>query len=241
MKKISTPQTGITIRLCLIAFLITFFLSISKTSSAYEKQNFRVSDVGLDPDNISLMTGTLPVVLTPLKGYYSKGVSHLYWKSLQESNSSHFEIERSNDGTNFVMVGRVTAKSISDKEVDYSFDDIRSNAGLNYYRLKLLDKDGRFQYSNIELLNVNIEGINITAIYPAPFIDKVNVVISSEVKTQSSISLFDNTGKLLINQPSVLNKGVTNLVVDNLSNLVKGLYIIKVQVGENIVIKKLIK
>lgn len=239
MKSISTPQVDISIRQILIVLTVIFLCSISKSSNAYAEQNFSIKHSCFNSGKMA--NGTLPVVLTPLKGYYSKGVSHLYWKSLQESNSSHFEIERSNDGTNFVMVGRINAKSISDKEVDYSFDDIRSNAGLNYYRLKLLDKDGKFQYSNIELLNVNIEGINITAIYPAPFIDKVNVVISSEVKTQSSISLFDNTGKLLINLPSVLNKGVTNLVIDNLINLAKGLYIIKVQVGENIVIKKLIK
>ena len=241
MKKISTPQTYISIRLCIIVFLFTFFLSISKTSGAYEKQNFRVSAVDINSDKIPGMAGTLPVVLTPLKGYYSKGVSHLYWKSLQESNSSHFEIERSNDGINFVMVGKVAAKSSSDKEVDYSFNDIRSNVGFNYYRLKLLDKDGKFQYSNIELLNVNIEGIYVTAIYPGPFIDKVNVVISSEGKTQSNINLFDNTGKLLISQKAVLNKGVTNLTVDNLDHLSKGLYIIKVQAGETIIVKKLIK
>ena len=239
MKSISTPQVDISIRQTLIVLTVIFLCSISKSSNAYAEQDFSIKYSLVNSGKMTM--GTLPVVLTPLKGYYSKGVSHLYWKSLQESNSSHFEIERSNDGTNFVMVGKVTARSISDKEVNYSFDDIRSNVGLNYYRLKLLDKDGKFQYSNIELLNVNIEGINVTAIYPGPFTDKVNVVISSEVKTQSNINLFDNTGKLLVSQQTVLNKGVTSLAVDNLGHLSKGLYIIKVQAGETIIVKKLIK
>lgn len=228
-------------RLCLIVFLVTFFLGIVNTSSAYEKQNFRASGVLLNPDKISIITGTLPVVLTPLKGYYSKGISHLYWKSLQESNSSHFEIQRSNDGINYSQVGKVIAKSASDKEVEYSFDDLRANGGLNYYRLKLLDKDGKYQYSNIEVVNVNIEGINITAIYPAPFTDNVNIVVSSEIRAQTSINLFDNTGKLLVSQQSVLNKGVTNLSIDNLGKLTSGMYIIKVQAGDVVVIKRLIK
>ncbi len=239
MKKTSTPQTGLS--LCLIVFLVIFFIGISKTSGAYEKQNLSIGGVCYSADEISLMAGTLPVVLTPLKGYYSKGVSHLYWKSLQESNSSHFEIQRSSDGNNFEMVGKVIAKSSSDKEVNYSFDDIRANAGLNYYRLKLLDKDGKFQYSNIELLTVNIEGINITAIYPAPFTDKINVVVSSEIRAQSNIDLFDNTGKLLISQRFGLNKGVNNLSIDNLNRLATGMYIIKVQTGDVIVTKRVIK
>ena len=160
---------------------------------------------------------------------------------MQESNSSHFEIQRSSDGINFEMVGKVIAKSSSDKEVNYGFDDIRANAGLNYYRLKLLDKDGKFQYSNIELLTVNIEGINITAIYPAPFTDKINVVVSSEIRAQSNIDLFDNTGKLLISQRFGLNKGVNNLSIDNLNRLATGMYIIKVQTGDVIVTKRVIK
>jgi hypothetical protein len=241
MKKTSTPQTSISIKVCLIVFLVTFFICISKTSVANEKQIFGAGGGRYNPYGISIITGALPVVLTPLQGYYSKGVSHLYWKSLQESNSSHFEIQRSNDGINFVMVGKVIAKSSSDKEVNYSFDDIRANAGLNYYRLKLLDKDGKFQYSNIELLSVNIEGINITAIYPGPFIDKVNVVISSDTRASSKVDLFDNTGKLLISQQSVLNKGITNLTIDNLDRLSAGMYIIKVQAGDMIVTKRIIK
>ncbi len=240
MKSISTPQAAISMRQNLIVLTIILFCCISKSSNAYVEQEFNIKYTCFNPGKMQAM-GTLPVVLTPLKGYYAKGVSHLYWKSLQESNSSHFEIERSNDGINFVMVGKVAAQSISDKEVNYSFDDFKSNAGLNYYRLKLLDKDGKFQYSNIELLNVNIEGINVTTIYPAPFDDKVNVVISSETTVQGSINLFDNTGKLLISQQSGLNKGVTNLTINNLDQLAKGIYILKVQAGEVVVVKKIIK
>ncbi len=239
MKKISTPHVGM-IHQSVTVLTIIFLLSICKSSNAYANQDFSIRYSWINSNKMQSIGG-LPVVLTPLKGYYSKGVSHLYWKSLQESNSSHFEIERSNDGINFNQVGKVIAKSISDKEVDYSYADIRSNAGFNYYRLKLLDKDGKFQYSNIEVLYVNIEGINITGIYPGPFVDKLNITISSEVKTRTIINLFDNTGKLLISHQTDINKGVTNLTVDNLNNLSKGLYFIKVQAGETIILKRLIK
>jgi hypothetical protein len=223
-----------------MVFSIISLLIISKTSAAYKKKDLGAGHTVINLDKIQVQ-GYLPVVLTPLKGYYSKGVSHLNWSSLQESNSSHFEIERSNDGVNFYQVGKVIAKGSSDKVLDYSFDDLRSNAGFNYYRLKLLDKDGKFQYSNIEVLNVNIIGTYVTGIYPAPFIDKVNVIISSEISARAKIDLFDNTGKLLISQQVVLNKAVTNLLVDKLDKLPKGFYFIKVQAGETIIVNKLVK
>lgn len=183
----------------------------------------------------------LPVVLTPLKGYYSQGRSYLFWSSLQESNSSHFEIQKSTDGLNFVTIGKVMAMSNSDSEVDYTYTEINTDGGKNYYRLKLLDKDGRFQYSNIFLINVTIKGINITSIYPGPFVDKINVSVSSEVRTAGNVKLFDYNGNILSNREIVLNKGVTDIVIENLDKLPRGSYIIKVQADDIVVTKKLIK
>ncbi|HMK02756.1 MAG TPA: T9SS type A sorting domain-containing protein [Ferruginibacter sp.] len=232
MKQISTPLRSMSLKVCVVTFLLTLLLITGKTSVVYAAPGVGAAYNGIN---------ALPVVLTPLKGVYSKGVSHLYWTSLQESNSHYFEIQRSTDGINFIPVGKINAKGSSDLEVNYSHEDISADGGVNYYRLKLLDRDGRFQYSNIEMVNVNIKGINVTGIYPAPFTDKVNVTVSSEVSTQAKINLFDNTGKLLISQQAVLNKGVSNVAVDRLSGLARGIYIIKVQVGETIITKRLIK
>lgn len=188
-----------------------------------------------------ICTKSSPAVLTPLKGYCSNGTSYLFWGSLQESNSSHFEIQRSTDGIIFYSIGTVAAKSSSDREVEYAYKDPAANDGINYYRLKLLDKDENSKYSNILMLTLRIKGINVTAIYPAPFSDRLNLVISSEMKTSGTISLFDNTGALLISKKAIVNKGITNLTVDKLNNLSQGFYFIKVEAGETILIRKLIK
>ena len=187
------------------------------------------------------VSGILPIVLTPLKGFYSNGVSHLNWSSLQESNCNYFEIQHSNDGVSYSPIGKIIAKGTSDVTVNYSFDDIKAASGINYYRLKLVDKDDRFQNSNIVALNVNIKGINVTGIYPAPFTDKINVTVSSEIKDRAIVSLFDNTGKLLVTQQNTVTKGVNNLSLENLDNLSKGFYIVKIQVGESVIVKKIIK
>jgi len=190
---------------------------------------------------IEPVSGLLPIVMTPLKASYANGISHLYWSSLQEQNSSYFEVQRSNDGVNFTYLSKVTAKGSSDVEVNYHFDDIKADAGVNYYRLKLVDRDGRYQYSNIATVNVNIKGTTITGVYPSPFTNKVNIAVASKITGRAVISLFDNSGKLLATQQSILNKGINNLVLDNLDKLAKGFYIMKIQVGDVVTVKKLIK
>lgn len=219
----------------------------------YKKTEFSVrvvnaaagTPISLAFDDICLLEpveGTLPIVLTPLKGSYANGISHLNWSSLQESNTSHFEVERGNDGVNFSFLARVNAKGNSDRQTDYRFDDIKVNSGTNYYRLKLYDKDGNYQYTNIVALTVNITGTYITGIYPSPFVNRVNINVSSELKNSASIQLFDNAGKQVAVQQALINKGVNTITLDNLGNLARGLYFVKVLIGDAIVLtQKVIK
>lgn len=205
----------------------------SCTSAAY----VAIDDLCL----IEPVSGLLPIVMTPLKASYANSISHLYWSSLQEQNCSYFEVQRSNDGVNFNYLAKVMAKGSSDAEVNYHFDDIKADAGVNYYRLKLVDRDGHYQYSNIATINVNFKGMTITGVYPAPFTNKVNIAVAGEVTGKAVINLFDDTGKLLATQQSIINKGMNNLVLDNLDKLAKGFYILKIQVGDAVMVKKLIK
>jgi len=109
----------------------------------------------------------LPINMAEFKAVYSSGVSHLSWNTSQENNSSHFEIERSTDGVNFTRLGKVNAAGNSSNKISYSFNDIHPVTGINYYRLKMVDKDGKFAYSNIVTVNVNIKG-NINSDLPKP-------------------------------------------------------------------------
>ncbi len=210
---------------------------VSSNANASNPQNFAIDDICLlEPAAI-----TLPVVLTGFKGAYANGVARLTWSTEQEMNSNYFEIERSTDGTSFSTIGKVYATGNSAQQRQYGFDDIKANAGNNYYRLRMVDKDGSFQYSAIVMLTVNIKGINITGIYPAPFTDKVNVSVSSEISETAQVKLFDNTGKTVAQQQSAIHKGITILTLNNLDNLAKGFYIIEVRTGDTVVTRKLIK
>ena len=240
MKQISTSQEKLYAGSCLklIPLLVLLLIQQRPFAHAGESIQDKNSKTELFKNTNS---GFLPVVWTPLKGYYSQGKTFLTWSSLQESNSSHFEIQRSSDGVNFQYVGKVMALSSSDKVVEYGFNDTKTNEGVNYFRVKYHDNDGNFQFSNTLVLNVRIRGINITAIYPAPFVDKVHVTVSSEMRTTGTITLYDNTGKPLISRQQNLHKGVTTIILDKLDNLARGTYIIRVQAGETIVTQRLIK
>jgi Secretion system C-terminal sorting domain len=202
----------------------------------YKKLQYRIRNTNTTANSFALddicavtpQFGLLPVTLTPLKANYANGIANLNWGTQQESNSSHFEIERSRDGSSFSSIGKVAAAGFSSLEKAYRFNDIKVNNGVNYYRLKAVDKDGSFSYSNTVAVQVSIKGISITGIYPSPFADKVNIALAAEDNTIATIRLTDNTGRQLRLQNFAVNKGANNLSIHNLGSLAKGLYLVEV-------------
>jgi len=130
---------------------------------------------------------------------------------------------------------------MSNVKTDYNFDDKKSIEGNNYYRLKMVGENGNFQYSNIVLLKVAIKGINITGIYPTPFINKINVDVMSNVNGQMNMRLFDNTGKMVAVQTKQISSGNNSVAFDGLGNIAKGFYMIEIRSGETIKTQKLLK
>jgi hypothetical protein len=211
-------------------------LSINLPHNTYQKLEFSIhssnaSVASVAIDDICLLeplAGALPVVMSPLKSAYSDGVSHLTWSTEQESNSNYFEVEHSTNGTDFTAIGKVYANGMSSKTIAYKFDDVKAAAGANYYRLRMVDKDGYAEYSNTVLVNVNIKGFFVTGVYPSPFTDKVNISISSENASQAVVRFYDLAGRVLATQNAMINKGVTTITLNNLGNLSKGMYVAEV-------------
>jgi Secretion system C-terminal sorting domain/FG-GAP repeat len=183
----------------------------------------------------------LEMELKDLQVRYQNAASRLTWITTQENNSSHFEVERSADGINFNRLGNVAAAGYSSQSKNYSFNDMAPLAGVNYYRLRMVDKDGRSSYSNIVSINVIIKGNSLISIYPSPFNEKLNITVSNETAAMANIEIFDNSSKLVFTHKAAVNKGTNNIPVVNLGRLSAGFYIIKVKLGENIFTQKLIK
>jgi PQQ-dependent dehydrogenase (s-GDH family) len=160
----------------------------------------------------------------------------LNWKTENEINTSHFIIERSLDGSNFASIGRVAAIGNSNNTTNsYVFTDndaANQQSLLLYYRLRMVDADGRFTYSSV----ITIRFADITAtsasVFPNPARNEATLSVSSASDMKIQWQLLDNTGRILINKNVMLKDGVNNITI-NLSHFSSGTYFIKLS-GDNI-------
>ncbi len=212
-------------------------LEVSVKGNCSTATNFALDDICL----VAPSAAVLPVTLSAFTGAYIDGVSHLLWTTEYENNTSHFEVLYSTDAVNFTSAGTVTAAGNSSRQLTYTFADNKAAATANYYKLKMVDKDGRFVISNILVLKGGVKGLSVTRVYPTPFTDNLNISIASETKVQATVKVFDNTGRILVNQTNGLSRGVTLVNINNLGKLSRGIYILEVKAGGEVFTQKLIK
>lgn len=158
------------------------------------------------------LTIVLPLELIDFSGKENKDNIQLNWQTANERNVSYFSIEKSSDATDkFIGIGEVKATGNTATPQYYSLLDAQPSR-LNYYRLKMVDNDGTFQYSK----TISFEGKNKSkdniAFYPNPATHVLHVLLNTENYHTATVSLLDITGKVIVtqskiggNQPFVLN------------------------------------
>ncbi len=140
-------------------------------------------------------TSPLPVTLTSFKSSTLGQEIMLDWTTADESNFSHFSVERSYDAKNFEAIGRVDAKALANtSETAYQFVDQTPNFGINYYRLRQVDIDGSYAYSRI--ISANMTETSPIVIYPNPSADFINIK-NGEKESIISYQIYDNAGRLM--------------------------------------------
>ena len=163
------------------------------------------------------IAGPLPIVLTTFTGKKENNTNVLSWKTASETNNTGFEIERSQDGNRFEKIGSVKGNATTTQVQNYNFTDQRPLNATNYYRLKQLDFDSRFEYSNTVVLN-NGKDKSI-AVYPNPSTGIFTIVNENEgEKTYNVINAFGQ--KIIVN----IEKNQLDL-----SNQPSGLYYLQMQ------------
>jgi len=195
----------------------------------------------------SYFTGTdnnspLPVKLIELSANAKTTDILISWATASEKNSNRFEIERSKDGKVFQYTGTIKAAGNSNSLSKYSFTDkgiLKENVSSLYYRLKMIDNDGTFEYSKIARVakdsKQQVEGIQV---YPNPFNSEVYVNVYSESETIADIKVMDIQGKLVYQTQYDLVKGNNLLSIEEAGKFNPGVYFISITTnGENSVIK----
>lgn len=168
-------------------------------------------------------TKAMPLTLVSFNGVtQGKGVM-LNWQATNEINFSRYGVERSTDGRTFASIGSVTAQNGAATLKGYSyFDDMPVN-GRNYYRLKLIDKDGAFNYSRV--ISVDFGTAVQIKVYPNPFADQLQITAGGA----GVVRLLDMQGKVIVAQ--ALTAGTT--VID-VHGLAAGTYVVQVNNGSSV-------
>lgn len=194
-----------------------------------------------------MLTGSAVVLPIDLKSFtaskYSETAAILNWESASEINASHYEVERSTDLGSWDLVGSVEAFGNTLKAKEYELIDTRvpiqsrSKDEVFYYRLKMVDVDGAFEYSDTEA--VRFDGVKAEGLYayPNPTRDEIFVSVDGVSDSGAPMMLLDRSGKIVLSQ--TLRHGQDERV--SLGELPSGLYHISVQVGTERLTQKVLK
>lgn len=174
---------------------------------------------------------TLPVTL---KSFNTKLVSSkvvLDWACSSEVNFSHFVVERSTDGKNYHEVTMIFNDTHT---VDYTYtysENVNENAsGLYYYRLKMVDNDGKFEYSQIRIVKLNQKGSQVAiSTYPNPVSSELRITIPSHWQNQPvSYDMITVSGVVVKHK---MNERASQTETMQVNDVKSGTYIIRLKSG----------
>ncbi|MFK7946945.1 MAG: T9SS type A sorting domain-containing protein [Saprospiraceae bacterium] len=176
----------------------------------------------------------LPVELTAFEGFAQKNSVFLNWSTATEENNEGFYVERSENGENWETIDFVAGNGTTFETQYYQYKDRNPYNGENYYRLKQIDFDGKFEYSNIITIENKHQSTNIK-LFPNPVVDRLMINSESEIK---AIMIFNAIGQPVLQQASIDNQQIEI----NVSDLPKGVYTLQIKSSNNeTVIKQFIK
>jgi Tfp pilus assembly protein FimT len=170
----------------------------------------------------------LPVTLLNFTGQKDNGSSLLNWSTAQEQNSDRFEIERSADNINFSSIGQVTAAHNSTRVTNYSFTDAAVLSGNNYYRLRMVDLDGKYTYSKVVLLNF-AGSLHVISAYPNPAKGSLQLKFSNMSAGRYEMSLVNATGQIVLTRRIQVGDAINHIETVGIpAGTASGTYVIRV-------------
>jgi hypothetical protein len=174
-------------------------------------------------------TTPLPVVLIKFAASLNSNETvSLSWTTAQEDNSSYFSVQRSPDGNSFDDVGKVNAKGFSSIASNYGFTDPSVIKGTTFYRLQIVDLDGKYVYSKV--LTVSSDAIgNSLLVFSNPFKDEVRLQINLTSAEQISLSLTDILGRSIVKMEYSAQTGSNFINLQPGNGAMPGVYILNIK------------
>ncbi len=178
---------------------------------------------------------TLPITLQSFAGQAIKEINQLKWVTSAEMNSSHFELQRSENGMQFTKIAIINAAGNTSIPQYYEYADRGLLPANSYYRLKQVDLDGKTWYSRIILISRD-EASYVIAVYPNPTTGKLNLVAGKEMKN-ARIRIVNTGGQLVAEKTSISG---TSYSID-ISYLLNGVYFMDVYENSKVIRTRIVK
>ena len=179
----------------------------------------------------------LPVTLVNFSGRANGNANQLNWIVENEINMAHYELQRSDNGSNFSTIATITANGSR----NYSYADADINKALvYYYRLKSMNDDGTYTYSTVVRLAGSVKQLAVIAT-PNPFSNELRLMISAVKTETANLVLTDMAGKLLLQQKINVQEGVNSITLNNLPKLSAGTYMLTTITSSERIFTRLMK
>jgi hypothetical protein len=169
----------------------------------------------------------------------SKNVGGISWTTGTESERTKFTLEKSFDNIHFAPVTQMNGKGVNGVGASYSYADPNVLDQPAYYRLKVQD-DAQFNYSKTIILSPSGLRFDVQSVLN-PFNSAISFNTISPLDGSIKVSLFDYNGRLLKTEDVRVIKGLTNVTISDLNNLPNGVYALKVEYKNLMVIKRVVK
>jgi hypothetical protein len=186
--------------------------------------NFYFNSASTDPTltiSGTINSTALPLTLVSFKGQSENNTNVLNWVTANEENVASFELERGTDGRTFNKIATIKATGNSNTSNNqYTYNDNAASATA-YYRLRMVDINDAARYSNIVILNQEVENPAIQ-VYPNP---AESTLFVEGLKAKSSYRVIDATGREVIASAAVIEDNQVTFI--NTGSLVQGLYFLQ--------------
>lgn len=196
------------------------------TGFGYSLYEFEVAGVAVLPVDLSSFTGTAN----------KTGVVQLNWATATETNNAYFIVERSSDGQRYAEIGRVPGAGNSDIPKRYQYEDGAASEGVNFYRLKQVDHNGRTEVHKIVQVRVQAANEAEVVLYPNPVKDRLSVSIGAAQQIRQ-VQIYNQYGSLLLQQ----SQSGSRLMHIPVSRLPQGTYTLKIETDKGTVVKRFVK
>lgn len=171
--------------------------------------------------------GALPVVLQNFSAEKNKNTVFLQWTTATETKNDHFEIERKdNAGTGWQLIGSLPGQGNSSTLNNYTFTDITPANGNNFYRLKQVDADGNFTFSEVRMVNIPLASWSVKT-YPNPVTNNLHIDFTNDKTEAATIIIYNTAGNIVHTEQMPLVQGFNHITITHVQTLPKGLYFVK--------------